>query len=203
MTDRRDIALLVAVFLLLAAAAAPTVAATHNPTLTSQCTYELGVHDYNGAELEDPIGLTSDGSLNWNQCFWHFPDSTPGENQPLGPLITSGKTVISGEYSTAQAVIVDDVWGSGLVGGSIAVDYDGNYGFGEEGEPLFNFCGTSPTFSADRDSDGDGHDDFGWGMLVHVFGTLFQTMNCDPVQAPTGTTGGILNPHGGAYVIVE
>lgn len=204
-------ALIVGTALLLASAG--TAVAGHNPTITSRCTYEVpdaAVAFTTNFAIEDPTGLTSDGAWNKAICGFHFPDSDPGENADWGPFsetfhtVVSGVNTFSGQYSTAQATIVDDIFGSEIGGVACAdLNHDHLCGQEEDGEPLFTFCGTSPIIAPGADTDGDGHNDLGWGLFVAVNDWYFQTLYCDPTAAPQSTTGGILNPHGGIYVTVS
>lgn len=187
--------------------ASGAAAAGHRPVATTHCTYE------NGASVgrlsfatEDPTGLTADGAINNDSCIFEFPDSDPGRdttgdiNEAFG-FATSGALVVEGQYGSAQAAIVDDVFGTN-VGGTVAADLDHDTGFGGEGEPSVEFCGTSPVLTSDADVNGDGHADFGWAVAVFTHGPVGQAMFCDPVAGPTGTSGGILNPAGGIYLTV-
>lgn len=185
--------------------------AGHNDTVKSRCTYEtpeepqLLALDF---AKEDPIGVTEDGAINNGGCLWTMPDSDPGEDTGDCPTCglehhaIDGARELQGEYSIAQASIVDDVYGSGVIAGAIAGDFDHDHVVGEEGEPLFNFCGTSPVVESTQDADGDGHDDFGWGLFVAYHGPINQALQCDATQAPTSTTGGVLDPAGGIYLTV-
>lgn len=187
------------------------VEAGHLDTFKAHCTYEVGELEPNVGftidyAMDDPTGLTRDGSINDTVCAFHTPDSDPGENSDLGPFhfALSGVTTIDGQYSQAQASIVDDVFGP-AIGGAMCADFNHDHicGDPDEGEPATTFCGTSPTIKVGQDTDGDGHDDFGWGLVVGVNGYVGQALNCNSVEAPTSTSGGVLDPAGGMFVTVS
>lgn len=190
--------------------------ANHRPTATAHCTYESGADmGQFGMAAEDPVGVTQDGAINKDVCLFEFPDTDPGPppitddpreiiRELLRETLTAGAITLDGQYATAQATIVDDVFGT-EVGGSVAADFDHNTVFGEEdkGEPSASFCGgVSPVLEANHDTDDNGHDDFGWAVAVFTNGPIDQATNCDPTAAPTATTGGIFNPAGGIYMTV-
>lgn len=187
---------------------AGTAAAGHLAPATSHCTYEFPeVEAGPGVDfaIDDPMGLTADDAFNKTVCIFYTPDTDPGENSPIGPahVVVSGVNTIPGQYGTAQAAIVDDTFGTNI-GGRMCADFNHDHRCGDpdEGEPAASFCGTSPVISVGRDTDGDGHADFGWGFIVAVNSYWQQTMFCDPLTAPTSTMGGILNPAGGIYMTV-
>lgn len=188
---------------------AGTAAAGHLDQTTARCTYEVGEVEPGVLSADfaadDPLGLTADGAVNKTVCAFHTPDSDPGESSQLGPahVLLDGVITIDGQYGQVQASIVDDVWGSGALGGSIFADLNHDHMSGLDGEPVHSFCGTSPVLELGQDTDGDGHADFGWGVVVSVNGYVSQALNCDPVEAPTSTTGGVLDPAGGIFVTVS
>lgn len=215
MQTRASVALVVGVAVLVAAAG--SVSASHLPEVTARCTYESGMNmNQIGMAAEDPTGLTSDGAINKDVCLFEFPETDPGPppitsdprevvRELIRETFTAGSITVSGQYSQAQASIVDDLFGAGTVGGVVAADFDHNTVFGEDdkGEPSTTFCGTSSMLETGNDTDGDGHPDFGWAVAVFTNGPVRQVLNCDAVQAPTATTGGVLDPAGGIYLTVS
>lgn len=206
---RTTIGILTATVLLVGATG--TVSADHLPEVTAHCTYEVGEWDPPALitidyAAPDPTGLTADGAINDTVCVFHTPDSDPGENSNLGPIhfFLDGVITIDGQYSVAQTSIVDDVFGS-AIGGAMCADFNHDHicGSADDGEPANSFCGTSPAVAVGHDTDGNGHADFGWGLVVGVNGWYDQVLNCDPVAAPQSTTGGVLDPAGGIYVTVS
>lgn len=192
----------------LVGAAAPAIA-DHLDPVTARCTYEVPEPQTAFTPqfaTDDPTGLSEDGAINKGVCAFHTPDTDPGESSGLGPvhILLNGITTIDGQYSVAQASIVDDVYGS-AVGGAVCADFNHDHlcGDPDEGEPLETFCGTSPTITVGQDTDGDGHDDFGWGLVVGVNGPFWQALNCDATAAPASTTGGVMDPAGGIFVTVS
>lgn len=185
-----------------------TAAAGHLPSQTARCTYEMGEVEPAVVSLDfatdDRVGVTSDGAINKTVCAFHTPDSDPGEASNLGPahVLLDGVITLDGQYGAVQAAIVDDVFGN-AIGGSMFADLNHDHMSGLDGERVVNFCGTSPVVELGQDTDGDGHDDFGWGLVVSVHGYIGQAMFCDPAQGPTSTTGGVLNPSGGIFVTVS
>lgn len=177
-------------------AGAGTVAADHNATFTSHCTYEVGVGDPNWLTMEDPTGLTSDGKINFNGCNFEFLASGGSEPAP-------GDILVEGEYTELQVSIVDDVFGTQL-GAWVGQDADDNgvNGEDEKGEISKVFCGgSSRVFVSEKDWDGDGHADFGAEMVVLTNGPFRQVYWCGSTANPVGaTTGGVLNPAGGIYL---
>lgn len=201
------------IVVVLAVGAVGPAAADDREPVTGQCTYEVvdpAVSYTTNFAIEDPTGLTSDGALNKAICGFHFPDSDPGENADWEPFedefhnVVSGVYTFSGQYSQAQASVVDDVFGR-EVGGLVCADLDHDHicGNQEDGEPLHRFCGTSPVVEPGADTDGDGHGDLGWGLFVAVNDWYHQTLSCDPFTAPQSTTGGVLDPAGGIFVTVS
>lgn len=188
-----------------------TAAAGHRARVTAHCTYEIGELEPNAGftidyAIEDPVGVTADGAINDTVCAFHTPATDPGEGSQLGPahFFLSGVLTIDGQYGSAQASIVDDAFGN-HIGGAMCGDFNHDHlcGDPDEGEPASSFCGTSEVVSVGQDTDGDGHSDFGWGLVVGVNGYVQQVLNCDPTQAPTSTSGGVLNPNGGIFVTVS
>lgn len=173
-------------------------AASHATEKTVRCTYEVGsTGDIWENTIEDPAGVTQDGYISWGGCGWEFVDTDTGDY----PVFSQFRDV-TGEYTSLQLAIVDDVFGS-TVGGFACGDVDSNYVCGEDdkNEIVAQFCGTSPTFTAVGDADGDGHEDFGGFMGTFVNGPYRQAMNCDATEAPTGaTSGGVLDPAGGIFM---
>lgn len=192
----------------LVGAAAPGMA-DHLDPVTARCTYEIPEPQTQFTPqfaTDDPTGATDDGAINKGVCAFHTPASDPGEGSDLGPahVLLNGVTTIEGQYSVAQASVVDDVYGN-AVGGALCADFNHDHlcGDPEEGEPLTTFCGTSPPITVGQDSDDNDHDDFGWGLVVGVNGPVWQALNCDPVAAPASTTGGVMDPAGGIFVTVS
>lgn len=177
---------------MVAVVAAPA-GADHAPRKAVQCTYESNIPSVTGWQGNDPVGVTSDGYLSAGLCYLIFP-----ETKPISSFPTYDALKIDGEYTVAQASIVDDVWGSNTVGGHLMTDPDADNMTGEEDEGEFNepFCGTSPSFEARHDNDGDGHKDFGGTVEIWINGPVNQAIDCDP----TAVSGGILNPAGGVYL---
>lgn len=180
--------------------------APHQPELVSRCTYESGGMDFWAVSASDPAGLTEDGDVAIGGCAWTFPDADPGgaDGPPLTDLTGTG-LIVSGEYSEAQASLVDDVFGP-EVGADLAsdADHDGGFGDPEKGEFSATFCTQSPVFTSDIDHDGDGHPDLAFQIAVFLNGPYAQALNCDPVANPVGaTTGGILDPAGGIFMTLS
>lgn len=195
--------LLVAVAL---SAAAGPARATHQDDLVSRCTYESGGTDFWAISASDPTGLTEDDDIAIGGCAWTFPDADPGggEGPPLTDITGTG-LIVSGEYSQAQASVVDDIFGT-EVGAIIAsdADHDGGFGDEEKGEFSETFCGQSPVFTSDIDHDGDGHPDLAFQIAVFLNGPYGQALNCDAAANPVGaTTGGILDPSGGIFMTLS
>lgn len=179
-----------------------SAAASHSPTATDRCTYEIGgTGDFwENTMHPDPTGLTNDGTFSWGGCLWYFPDSDPGGSN-VWDNIEQGRPV-EGEFTQVQISVIDDVFGSDI-GAAVCNDIDHNYVCGEDekGEFSGEFCSTSPVFDSPGDADGDGHDDFGYGVAVFVNGPSRQAEVCDPVANPVGgTSGGYANPNGGIFL---
>lgn len=128
----------------------------------------------------DPTGQTQDNSIDH------------------GAVIVGPGDVPEG-VDAAQAAIVDDVWGAGVVGGAICTDEDGDSTYCEEDEGEVNgqFCGQSDTVSFPPAPNWD-------GVAIWINGIIFQTLQgCDLTAAPFSTTGGVLNPNGGVFYTFE
>lgn len=179
---------------------APSAQADHNPKITAHCAYEVGQGDAHGISRPDPVGVTPDGYVNQGACHYEFPGAT---SDPWFHEKNEG-VKIEGQYSTMQATVVDDVFGT-TVGARLCFNFDDNRLCGDhEKEIVLSFCGTSPVLDSAVDSDGDGHRDFGSYIAVYVMGPINQAMSCDPAAAPIGgTSGGILNPSGGIFVALS
>lgn len=177
-----------------------TVQSEHLPEVTTHCTYEVGtVGTVVGYTHSDPTGATADGFINLGGCSWAF---RPQEN--MYSAVTDSMR-LDGERTLMQFSIIDDVFGN-AVGAAFCVDIDGNAVCGEEGSPDLHaqFCGTSPVFEAPKDTNGDGHKDFGIDAGLWLNGPVDQGMFCDPTVNPVGaTSGGILNPNGGIFMMLS
>lgn len=174
--------------------------ASHSPKKTAQCTYEVGpTGDFWENTVEDPAGVTADGHVSWGGCGWEFTSTDTGDYPPFSQFFP-----VSGEYTELKLAIVDDIFATN-VGGFACSDVDSDYvcGDGDKGEISTGFCGSSPTFQAVNDADGDGHLDFGGFMGTFTYGALGQAFNCDPTTAPTSTSGGIINPNGGIFMTLS
>lgn len=172
-------------------------ASAHNGSTAVTCSYELSIDD-RPRTIEDPTGLTTDERLDLGGCTWMFPASG-GEPDPMEDTRTVDK-----EWNRAEPAIVDDVWGIG-VGGVVCNDGDGDGVCGElhEDEQVAAFCSSPALLTSEKDWDGDGHDDFGASLRVEVNGPLRQALQCEPQTAPTGTSGGLLNPAAGIFVTLS
>lgn len=126
----------------------------------------------------------------------------PGEELPDCDLrelpVTSGRVEIT-------VSIVDDVYGSGAVGGAICTeaandDYDHvacDEGLLTGGEINEEFCNGGPfTVTVEEISEVD-------AIVVYTNGPKNQADHCDLLLAQTATTGGILDPAGGVYISFE
>lgn len=206
MTRSRAIALLLVIGMVGAYGAVGTVAAGHAPRKSFNCTYEVGPgsnleYSYGGNDRQgsEPTGLTQDGSINYMGCQWEFPDSKPSG---ADYRTWEGGPQVSGEYSQVQTTIVDDIWGPGVVGGISCMDVDVDYVCGDpdKGELGATFCGTSPIFASQTDTNGNGHDDLGGRFLTILSGVAFQSFDCPGDPEKFGISGGVLNPNAGIFL---
>lgn len=158
----------------------PLAAADHD--LSAHRTYEFGppgdyiiIQCVTGNEQLgtdcDPTGTTQDGSID------------------LGGAIFSGEELAG--FTTVEASIVDDVFGSGTVGFWLCAHIEGSGACDDPGELMGQFCGSSGAQTLP-----DGYDSF----TVFVNGAIFQALDCDATQAPTSTSGGLLDPSGGIFL---
>lgn len=166
--------------------AAPTALAGHGgDPITIHRTYEVGftyagVHCVPGyATVDcDPTGQTQDGSIDAS-VVWY--EKAAGD-LPAG-------------VDAVQASVIDDIFGPGIIGGHICTDEggDGNDICGEAHETNEAFCGQSSVVDIPRI----------WQAVgVFLGGPVRQTLSCDPTQG-IATSGGVLNPAGGVYLIFE
>lgn len=173
---------------------APAGIATATHPETFHITYEIPAVQ-TGARLEDSsediLGVTSDGSFDLQGTEFFCPKDHH-EDGTFPDWARSGCG-----YDSVQASVVDDTFGSGVVGATISSDFNDNHITGEEehGEFVHDFCGSSPVFDIPVMPDaGTG------GIAIFLNGAAEQTLNCDPTAAPTATTGGVVNPNGGIFV---
>lgn len=162
--------------------AAPLAAADHD--LTKQATYEFGPP----GDLITITCLTGDEDLG-TDC--DATDLTQDDSIDIGGFIIGAEDLQG--FTTGQGSIVDDVFGANVVGGWLCTDNDGDGGACDEssGEMRVIACGVWPPSSLPSAFD---------AVAGFVNGPVFQTLDCDPVQAPTSTSGGLLDPSGGIFV---
>lgn len=171
-----------------------TVGSASAVTKTFHATYEIAPWTATGVgwSQPDPVGVTGDGWIDVAGVTF----DCPADHHAIGPISQARDGC--GEWTAAQASIVDDVWGAGTVVGAFCIDLDHSDVCGEEekDEPKEIFCGTSSKYEFAPFHEGY--------FYIAVWGTYGQALSCDPTAAPTGgTTGGILNPHGGIYLTLE
>lgn len=175
----------------LALAVPAPASASHNGTTSLRCEYVLA----NGL-AQQTVHRGGPYWLDLGGCHWTFPDSG-GSSGGVNP-----QRAVAGEWNSAAGSIVDDVWGTGGIGAVLCNDGDGDGTCGEtdEGEERSEFCGGGPPFTSDVDWDGDGHPDFGASLTLLVNGPGVQTLRCGSMAPVGGTTGGVVDPAGGAFV---
>lgn len=172
---------------------APAVPASHLARRTFRCTYEVGNIDQLQLTNEDPLGLTADGGINIGGCNYRLSEHPPiiSASMPLGIM-----------PDVLQIALLDDVFGTN-VGAFFCNDTNNDHTCGQKqdaGEQVVEFCGSSPPIEAQIDTDGDGQNDFGHHLFLVLNGPVQQALNCDPASNPVGaTTGGVINPNGGAF----
>lgn len=158
-----------------ALSAPPALAGHGGSPIRDHQTYEFAP-TWGYSSWGDPAGVTDDGNFQTGGAKWF------GEDLPVG-------------VDAVQVSVVDDVWGAGVIGASLATDVDDNsiYGEEEQGEVAVQFCGNSPVVDLIPTP--------GWAALIVFVGQPYrQYLNCDPLDAPTGaTTGGVLDPAGGVF----
>lgn len=179
--------------LLLTGLPAPATAG-HLGVSTAVCTYEVGQIDSLQLSAEDPTGLTTDGGINLGGCNWRL--------EPRHADVPSASVPLEADPDVAQVSIVDDFFGN-EVGAFFCNDANDDHTCADENpdEILQFFCGTSPPFQAEADTDGDGRKDFGHHIFVALNGPVWQALECDATTNPVGAvSGGVLDPAGGVFM---
>lgn len=162
-----------------ALSAGPALAADAPPVFVARKTYEAPPVGGTAA-YPDPLGIMQDEEIN------------------VGGVVFA--VLVQGPHDVTvsfQPAIVDDIFGSGTVGGEICVDVNQNGRSCESdyGERLGGFCGEGskedrllrPGLTR---------------VVVFINGPYFQAKDCEPSEAPSATSGGVLDPAGGVYLTV-
>lgn len=196
--------------MMLTGLAGPAAAGHIDPPGAIRATYEVGQvdflqlsddgHDYGAGGVLGAV--TQDGAWNIGGVNWRLEPRHTEDNPPGQPSLS---VALDADPDVAQVSVVDDVWGSGIVGGFFCNDSDDTHTCDDANpdERLVDFCGESPVVTAESDTDGDGRKDFGFHIFVVLAGPVMQVLNCpaDATTNPIGaTTGGVLDPAGGIYM---